>query len=116
MPVVSAEFIKQAKFLAEDAKARLQKDAEAQEKIATLKAKAEIVADTLVSTGIVNPNVKEAAIRSLSDHEETLEALNKVAQKVRAPSFGEVVKSAAYETGAEVMEEANTRFLQAIGA
>jgi len=113
MPVVSEEFIKQAKLLAEETKSFLHKSAEDEARQATLKAKAEIVAGTLVSQGIVNPAVKEAAVRSLGNHEEALEALNKVAQQVAAPSFGEVVKSASDSSADE--GEADRRFLQAIG-
>lgn len=112
MPVVSDAFVKNAQLLAETTKTLLAEQASRTVKAASLRAKAEIVADTLVSQGLVPQNVKSAAVDGLLSHEDTLDVLNKTAQQVRAQSYGETVKTAASEDSGS---EADRRFLQAIG-
>ena len=83
MPTVSDEFVKHAQQLAEGAKKLLEKDA-ADQKIekeaqAALKPTIEAVASVLVDNGFVAEHDKQAAIQSLSSHENCLKALQKTA-------------------------------------
>jgi acetyl-CoA carboxylase carboxyltransferase component len=116
MPTVSEAFVKNAQALAESLPALQTKLAEAEkkaseaEKVAAektaqvqhpeLKPLVEATVNTLVQQGLIPATEKTAAATSLLSHEETLQALVKTAQMVRADSMGsaEKVASAAYDS------------------
>jgi len=98
MPNVSDEFVAHAEKLAHAAKDQLEKDAASNE---SLKANAEMTADTLIEQGLVPAAEKPAAIESLMDHEQALQALNKTAQMK-----GEAIKSASNEEAPASMGKA----------
>jgi len=115
MPMVSDEFVKNAKALAEGVPALQAKLAEAeagetdeekQEKKAQaqegIKSLAEATVDTLVAQGLIPANEKTAAMEKLMDHSETIQALNKTAQMVQAPSMGAPEKTASNNVHAVV--------------
>ena len=107
MPVVSNEFVANAKALAEGvpqlqeklAAAEAVKPAEEAEKTAqvyeTLQPLAEATVDTLISQGLISANEKSAAMDKLLDHGEAIQALNKTAQMVRSEPMGESEKIAS---------------------
>lgn len=77
MPNVSNEFVANAERLAQYAKEQTEKQAAAE---SNLKATAEMVAETLIHQGLVPATEKAAAVQSLLNHEQALQALNKTAQ------------------------------------
>lgn len=98
MPLVSEDFVKNAQALAEGVPALQAKLAEAEknagsaEKTAAEKAKlsplVEATVNTLVEQGLIPSTEKTAASNNLMSHEETLQALLKTAQLVRAEPMG----------------------------
>ena len=121
MPNVSDDFVTEAVALAKLAEAgtiTAEQEAVADPAIAEEKqaaeyrimAKAELVSDTLVTHGVVEAQNKEAVLKRLLDHEETLSALNKTAQMVEASTLGAVV-----EENVEKSANADSMFLQALG-
>jgi len=77
MPYVTDDFVAHAEKLAGAMQEKLEKEASADK---SLKANAEMVADTLIEQGLVPTTQKHAAVASLLDHEQALQALNKTAQ------------------------------------
>jgi hypothetical protein len=94
MPNVSEEFVAHAVRLAQGVQGTIDKGASVKTAAApseALRANAELVADTLVGQGLLQPAEKEASVKKLLNHEECLHALNKIAQMKQAAP----VKSAA---------------------
>jgi len=120
MPNVSDEFVVEAVALAKLAEAGsiaaevVADPAIAEEKKAAenrIMAKAELVADTLVTHGVVEVTKKEAVVKRLLNHEEALSALSKTAQMVGAPTLGAVVEDGMDKSA----ETADSAFLRKIG-
>jgi len=89
MPYVSDEFVAHAEKLAHAAQEGF--DKKASESNESIKANAELTADTLIEQGLVPAGEKHAAVASLMNHEQALQALNKTAQMKVAPVKEEVV-------------------------
>lgn len=129
MPNVSDEFIKSAAKLAEYVK-NSANEKQAEDKTPqvsdNVKTSAAVVAETLVTQGLIAENEKEAAVASLTDHEQALLALNKIAQaKMAAPkqtapatSMGapaQPEKKAAFDHRGEPLRESDRKLFQALG-
>lgn len=109
MPLVSEAFVKNAKTLAEGVPALQTKIAETEKKLAEKSAAEKSASDqnsklaplveatvnTLVEQGLIPATEKSAAATSLMSHEETLQALVKTAQQIKAEPMGVSEKVAA---------------------
>ena len=124
MPNVSNEFVAHAKCLAEFAKEQTEKQAAVNK---NLSATAEMTVDTLIQQGLVPAHEKAAAIASLLDHEQALQALNKTAQvkyaasqkaTVAVPSMGEPAtqeKRASVDHRGDTLRESDIALLTKLG-
>jgi polyhydroxyalkanoate synthesis regulator phasin len=102
-------FVKDAEALANEVKRLTEELATVKTAAEGLVAQANVVADTMVEQGLVPAQQKQAAVQSLMNHEQTLQALNKTAQMVRPTSMGNPTeKRAAEATG---MAESDRKFL-----
>ena len=121
MPLVSEDFVKNAKALAEGVPALQKKLADAEklasenEKKASEAAKpadtsklaplAEATADTLIEHGLIPANEKSAAVTNLMNHEQAIQALNSTAQRIVASSMGASEKQASEFNGGTRSDE-----------
>lgn len=92
MPKVSEKFVKSAQTLSQAVPALLKKleeqDRLPKEAATNVRVQAEVVADTLISQGLVKDTEKSAAVSQLIDHKEALNILNRTAQQVTAAPLG----------------------------
>lgn len=107
MPLVSEDFVKNAEALAKSVP-ELQNKLVAAEKNASeapnqenLVPLAEATADTLITAGLIPAAEKSAAVSSLLNHEQALQALNKTAGYVKPTEMGAgaVEKTASMGSG-----------------